>query len=141
MEHSASERDVHRSRSAQTRITLMPSFRKGATISSVAAVSVPRTCNSSGLQIRQLATTPSLPLSTTATRRRASFIIVELSSASSALKLARRRVAVVDSGKLGVVANWRICKPEELHVLVTDTAATDEMVAPFLKLGIKVMRV
>jgi DeoR family transcriptional regulator of aga operon len=60
---------------------------------------------------------------------------------STMMKLARRRVAVVDSGKLGVVANWRICKPEELHVLVTDTAATDEMVAPFLKLGIKVMRV
>ena len=29
------------------------------------------------------------------------------------LKLARRRVAVVDSGKLGVVANWRICKANE----------------------------
>jgi DeoR family transcriptional regulator of aga operon len=60
---------------------------------------------------------------------------------STMMKLARRRVAVVDRGKLGVVANWRICKPEELHVLVTDTAATDEMVGPFLKLGIKVMRV
>ena len=60
---------------------------------------------------------------------------------STMMKLARRRVAVVDSGKLGLVANWRICKPEELHVLVTDTAATDEMVAPYLKLGIKVMRV
>jgi DeoR family transcriptional regulator of aga operon len=60
---------------------------------------------------------------------------------STMMKLARRRVAVVDSGKLGLVANWRICKPEELHVLVTDTAATDEMVAPYQKLGIKVMRV
>ena len=60
---------------------------------------------------------------------------------STMMKLAHRRVAVVDSGKLGLVANWRICKPEELHVLVTDTAATDEMVAPYLKLGIKVMRV
>jgi DeoR family transcriptional regulator of aga operon len=57
------------------------------------------------------------------------------------MRLARRRVAVVDSGKLGRVANWRICKPEELHFLVTDTAATDEMIAPYLKLGIKVMRV
>src|SRR3984885_1448832 len=60
---------------------------------------------------------------------------------STMMKLARRRVAVVDSGKLGRVANWRICKPEELHFLVTDTAATDEMVAPFQKLGVKVMRV
>jgi DeoR family transcriptional regulator, aga operon transcriptional repressor len=60
---------------------------------------------------------------------------------STMMKLARRRVAVVDSGKLGLVANWRICKAEELHVLVTDSAATDEMVAPYCKLGIKVMRV
>ena len=60
---------------------------------------------------------------------------------STMMKLARRRVAVVDSGKLGKVANWRICKPEELNILVTDTAATDEMVAPFQKLGVKVMRV
>ena len=60
---------------------------------------------------------------------------------STMMKLARRRVAVVDSGKLGLVANWRICKPEELHVLVTDTAASDETVAPYVKLGIKVMRV
>jgi len=60
---------------------------------------------------------------------------------STMMKLARRRVAVVDSGKLGLVANWRICKPEELHVLVTDTGATDEKVAPYEKLGIKVMRV
>lgn len=58
---------------------------------------------------------------------------------STMMKLARRRVAVVDSGKLGVVANWRICKPDDLNILVTDTAATDEMLAPFQKLGIKVM--
>jgi DeoR family transcriptional regulator of aga operon len=60
---------------------------------------------------------------------------------STMMKLARRRVAVVDSSKFGLVANWRICKPEELHVLVTDTGATDEKVAPYEKLGIKVMRV
>ncbi|HXX02497.1 MAG TPA: DeoR/GlpR family DNA-binding transcription regulator, partial [Candidatus Acidoferrales bacterium] len=60
---------------------------------------------------------------------------------STMMKLARRRVAVVDSGKFGVVANWRICKADELNILVTDTAATDEMVAPFQKLGIEVMRV
>lgn len=60
---------------------------------------------------------------------------------STMMKLARRRVAVVDSGKIGVVANWRICHPSDLHVLVTDTNATDEMVAPFQKLGIEVVRV
>jgi DeoR family transcriptional regulator of aga operon len=60
---------------------------------------------------------------------------------STMMRLARRRVAVVDSGKLGVVANWRICKATELNILVTDAAATDEMVAPFQKLGIEVVRV
>lgn len=60
---------------------------------------------------------------------------------STMMRLARRRVAVVDSGKLGVVANWRICKVDELNVLVTDTGATDEMVVPFEKLGVEVMRV
>jgi len=60
---------------------------------------------------------------------------------STMMKLARRRVAVVDSGKLGVVANWRICKADELNILVTDTAATDEMIAPFQKLGIEIIRV
>ena len=57
------------------------------------------------------------------------------------LKLSRRRVAVVDSTKLGVVVNWRICKPTELNILVTDTGADDEAIAPFEKLGIDVMRV
>jgi DeoR family transcriptional regulator of aga operon len=60
---------------------------------------------------------------------------------STMMRLSRRRVAVVDSGKLGVVANWRICKSADLNVLVTDTTATDEMIAPFQKLGIEVMRV
>jgi DeoR family transcriptional regulator, aga operon transcriptional repressor len=60
---------------------------------------------------------------------------------STMMTLARRRVAVIDSGKLGVVANWRICKTTELNILITDTNATDEMIAPFQKLGIEVMRV
>ncbi|HEY3929075.1 MAG TPA: DeoR/GlpR family DNA-binding transcription regulator [Candidatus Koribacter sp.] len=60
---------------------------------------------------------------------------------STMMKLARRRVAVADSGKLGGVANWRICKANELNVLVTDTGATDEQIAPFQKMGIEVMRV
>lgn len=60
---------------------------------------------------------------------------------STMMRLARRRVAVVDSQKLGVVANWRICLANELNVLITDTAASDESIAPFQKLGIEVMRV
>jgi DeoR family transcriptional regulator of aga operon len=57
------------------------------------------------------------------------------------MRLARRRIAVVDHGKLGLVANWRICLASELNVLITDTSATDEMIAPFQKLGIEVTRV
>jgi DeoR family transcriptional regulator of aga operon len=57
------------------------------------------------------------------------------------MRLARRRVAVVDNGKLGVVANWRICQASELNILITDVSATDEAIAPYQKLGIEVMRV
>jgi len=60
---------------------------------------------------------------------------------STMMKLARRRVAVVDSEKLGIVANWRICNASELNILVTDTKAPDSAIEPFQKLGIEVMRV
>ena len=60
---------------------------------------------------------------------------------STMMKLARRRVAVVDSEKLGVVANWRICQASQLNILITDTRATDSAIEPFQKLGIEVMRV
>ena len=60
---------------------------------------------------------------------------------STMMNLARRRVAVVDSGKLGIIANWRICSVTELNILVTDTKASDSEIEPFQKLGIEVMRV
>src|SRR6266700_4042556 len=44
---------------------------------------------------------------------------------------ARKKVAVVDHSKFGIVAGWRICSTDELDVLVTDSGATDEMIAPF----------
>ncbi|MGB7191464.1 MAG: DeoR/GlpR family DNA-binding transcription regulator, partial [Acidobacteriaceae bacterium] len=54
---------------------------------------------------------------------------------------ARRHIAVADHTKFGVVANWRICETGELQTLITDTDATPEMIAPFQKLGIEVVRV
>src|SRR6202034_1486215 len=54
---------------------------------------------------------------------------------------ARRHIAVADSTKFGVVANWRICETATIQTLITDTGATDEMIAPFQKLGIEVIRV
>lgn len=56
------------------------------------------------------------------------------------VKHARRRIAVVDHTKFGVVANWRICESRALHTLITDSGATDEMITPFQKLGIEVIR-
>ena len=53
---------------------------------------------------------------------------------------ARRHVAVVDHTKFGVVANWRICHTSTLQTIVTDTGATDEMIAPFQRLGIEIIR-
>lgn len=60
---------------------------------------------------------------------------------STMMRAARRRVAVVDSSKLGVVANWRICLASELNILITDTNATARALEPFHKLGIEIVRV
>jgi len=57
------------------------------------------------------------------------------------VKHAQRKVAVVDHSKFGVVAGWRICQSGDLNVLITDTGASDEAIAPFEKLGITVRRV
>ena len=54
---------------------------------------------------------------------------------------ARRHIAVVDHTKFGVVGNWRICDTATLKTLITDSGASDEMIAPFQKLGIEVIRV
>lgn len=57
------------------------------------------------------------------------------------VRRARRHIAVVDHTKLKVVADWRICEAGILKMLITDTGATDEMIAPYQKLGIEVLRV
>jgi len=60
---------------------------------------------------------------------------------STMVRHAQRRIAIVDHSKFGVVAGWRICGTSELQILITDSGATDEMVAPFEKAGSQVMRV
>ena len=57
------------------------------------------------------------------------------------VKHARKKVVVVDHSKFGIVAGWRICSTDEVDVLVTDSGATDEMVAPFEQADIEVIRV
>lgn len=53
---------------------------------------------------------------------------------------ARRRIAVVDHTKLTKVGNWRIAATSSLHTIVTDIGATDEMIEPYLSMGIEVIR-
>ena len=60
---------------------------------------------------------------------------------STMVRRARRHIAVVDHTKLKVIADWRICEVSILKTLITDTGATDEMIAPYQKLGIEVLRV
>ena len=60
---------------------------------------------------------------------------------SKMVQISRRHIAVVDHTKLNVVANYRICEIGILTTLITDTGATDEMIAPYQKLGVKVLRV
>jgi DeoR/GlpR family transcriptional regulator of sugar metabolism len=40
-----------------------------------------------------------------------------------------------------VVAGWRICPTSDIDILITDSGATDEMIAPFEKAQVQVMRV
>lgn len=57
------------------------------------------------------------------------------------LKRARRWIAVADHTKFNVVAGWRITDISGLQMIITDTGASDEMIAPFEAKGIQVVRV
>ncbi len=54
---------------------------------------------------------------------------------------AKQTVVVADSSKIGVVTPALICPACDIHVLITDTRASDKAVAPFLERGIQVRRV
>jgi DeoR family transcriptional regulator of aga operon len=54
---------------------------------------------------------------------------------------ARQRILVVDHTKFGKIAQCLVCPIREVNMIVTDTGATDEMIAPFQELGIEVRRV
>src|SRR5882724_1884406 len=60
---------------------------------------------------------------------------------SSMASHAQRKIAVVDHSKFGVVAGWRICPSSDVDILITDSGATDEMIAPFEKAQVQVIRV
>jgi DeoR family transcriptional regulator of aga operon len=57
------------------------------------------------------------------------------------VRQAKRKIAVADRSKLGVVAKWLICPADTVDMLITDSAATDKMIQPFLEIGVEVRRV
>ena len=59
----------------------------------------------------------------------------------SMVRQAKRKIAVADHSKLGVVSKWLICPTDAIEMLITDSGATEKMVAPFLERGVEVRRV
>jgi DeoR family transcriptional regulator, aga operon transcriptional repressor len=57
------------------------------------------------------------------------------------VKQAKQVIVVADSSKLGIVTPSLICPIEDVDVLVTDSGASDEMVAAFARKEIRVVRV
>jgi DeoR family transcriptional regulator of aga operon len=57
------------------------------------------------------------------------------------LKQSKQVIIAADSSKLGKVSPAIICPASEIHVLITDTGATPEAVAPFERQGIRIIRV
>jgi len=54
---------------------------------------------------------------------------------------AKKRIAVVDHTKLGVIASWSICRVEDCAMIITDKAAVKKLVDPYVKRGVEVRRV
>jgi DeoR family transcriptional regulator of aga operon len=57
------------------------------------------------------------------------------------VRQAKRKIAVADRSKLGIVAKWHICPADTIDMLITDSGATDKMIEPFLEIGVEVRRV
>jgi DeoR family transcriptional regulator of aga operon len=53
---------------------------------------------------------------------------------------AKRVVVVADNTKLGHRAFARICGVADVHTLITDSTATDDVLAPFRESGVEVIR-
>jgi DeoR family transcriptional regulator of aga operon len=54
---------------------------------------------------------------------------------------AKQTIVLADSTKLGVVDPALVCPLSDIDLLITDTGASDECIAPFLERGLRVMRV
>ncbi len=60
---------------------------------------------------------------------------------STLVKRAQRKIAVVDHSKFGVMAGWCICPTADLDMIITDTGAAEDVIAPFEQEQIQVLRV
>jgi DeoR family transcriptional regulator of aga operon len=69
-----------------------------------------------------------------------SFSADEAEVIAAMVRHAKNRVVVADHTKLGVAINWRICATSEVNTLITDTEASDDLIKPFEKAGITVIR-
>ena len=56
------------------------------------------------------------------------------------VRQAREVIVVADSSKLGHVSTSLICPTGDVHLLVTDTGATEEQLAPLVERGVRVIR-
>jgi len=59
----------------------------------------------------------------------------------SMIQQAKQTIVVADSSKFGMVTPALICPISDIHLVITDTRATDKAIAPFLERGIEVRRV
>jgi DeoR family transcriptional regulator of aga operon len=57
------------------------------------------------------------------------------------LEHSKQAVVVADSSKLGKVSQVLICPVHKIHLVITDTGASDEAIQPFIDRGCQVMRV
>ena len=57
------------------------------------------------------------------------------------LKQSKQVIVVADSSKFGKVSPAFICPASEIHMLITSSSAADEAIAPFEKLGVRILRV
>jgi DeoR family transcriptional regulator of aga operon len=57
------------------------------------------------------------------------------------IRQAKKSIVVADSSKLGAITAALVCPISHIHVLITDTRASDKSVASFTERGIEVRRV
>lgn len=65
----------------------------------------------------------------------------ESSTFRAMIRQAKQAIVVADSSKLGTITPALVCPISEIHMLITDTNASDKVIAPFLERRIEVRRV